>query len=584
MKKNSFYIFLSKAFAQGVFAALLLFYSSLPAFGYNNQWSLEKFDSHITVNKDASFIVNETIVADFSRESHHGIFRLIPVDYKDKYGNNVSIRVSVLSVMDGQKKAWNYETSREGEYLKVKIGDANTYLYQPTTFIITYKVERALLFFDDHDELYWNVTGNGWDVSIKNVTAEVQLPSEIKESGAICYTGIFGSSDKNCHFEIQKNTVQFSSDTLGPNEGLTIAVRFPKDIIVKPPFIQAILWFLLDNWGYFIPFLVFGFLLYRWRIRGRDPEASRMTIMPHYTPPDNLSPTEIGTIIDEKVDIHDITASIIDLAVRGYLKITEKKEKKFLFETTTYTLTKLKDFEIDMQLKEFERIVLKGIFANKDSCDLNDLKNRFYTKIPTIQRSVYSQLVDQKYFPASPDTVRSRYLQGGVMIVGLGFWGFWLMFALGLSVPIGVMISGILVVIFGQFMPARTVKGVETFYKIKGLEEYILTAEKDRLKFQEQENIFEKLLPYAMCLGIAEKWTKAFDGIITRAPSWFESNDPSFMNTFSTYYFMGHLNGLSTTMASSMQSAPRTSSVGGSGFSGGGFSGGGFGGGGGGAW
>ena len=150
------------------------------------------------------------------------------------------------------------------------------------------------------------------------------------------------------------------------------------------------------------------------------------------------------------------------------------------------------------------------------------------------------------------------------------------------SVFAGVVISAILIMIFGRYMPAKTKKGAETYIKILGLKEYINTAEKDRLKFQEKENIFEKLLPYAMTLGIADKWTKAFEGIYKTPPSWYQSNNPNFLNNFSTLYFFNSLNGLSSSMESAFQSSPRSS---GSGFSsGGGFSGGGGGGGGGSGW
>ena len=137
-------------------------------------------------------------------------------------------------------------------------------------------------------------------------------------------------------------------------------------------------------------------------------------------------------------------------------------------------------------------------------------------------------------------------------------------------------------------MPAKTKKGAEAKWQVLGLEEFIRTAETDRIKFQEKENIFQKLLPYAMALGLAEKWTTAFKDIIKTPPNWYQSSDPNFMNGFNTMYLYHSLNSMTTTANTVMTSSPRSSSSGSwsgsSGFGGGGFSGGGFGGGGGGSW
>ncbi|MBU0668276.1 DUF2207 domain-containing protein, partial [Patescibacteria group bacterium] len=307
-----------------------------------------------------------------------------------------------------------------------------------------------------------------------------------------------------------------------------------------------------------------------------------------YEAPKGLSPAEAGTIIDEKVDMRDISSTIIDMAVRGYIKIIETKKKKFLGNDIYYEFEKLKDFTDDPSLHDHEKKTLKAIFGESNKKTLNDLKNKFYRDLPEIRKAIYGQMVTDKYFPLSPDTVRNSYLTTGILLL------FFPIFILGffidtgfVAIPLASMASGAIILAFSKFMPAKTAKGVEMYFSVLGLEEFISTAEADRIKFQEKENIFMKLLPYAMALNIADKWSKAFEGL-NKVPDWYQSSDPDFSANFSAYYFINRLNSMSQQMNTVFTSAPRSRSShgswsGGSGFSGG-FSGGGFGGGGGGSW
>jgi len=560
--------------------------------GYS--WDISSFDTAIAVNKDSSITVSEKIVADFTHDEHHGIYRYIPISYRDRFGNELNLRVNVLSVKDEKGTPWTYTQSIEGNDLYLQIGDADVYLNTLSTFIITYQVDRAVTYFSDHDELYWNATGTEWGVPMQKVTASVTIPGSASDSDlkATCYTGGYGSEEQNCTSGIKNGSFTFTatpsaegSPALGSMEGLTVVVGFPPGIVDRPSFIQQAIWFLADNWGYLLPFITFGIMFWLWKTRGRDPAISRTAIMPIYRPPNGLTPTEIGTIIDESVDIRDISSAIIDLAVRGYIKIKEIKEKSWIFESSDYEFEMVKDIQSDPKLKEHEKKIGDAIFGSNNTQKLSNLKDKFYKDIPDIKTTVYDNLVHDGYFPTNPEKVRNVYYSIGIAITMLSFF---LMGALvmtfGISAGLGIIGSGIIIIIFAGRMPAKTKKGVETFYLIKGLEEYINTAEKDRIKFQEKENIFELLLPYAMCLNLADKWTKAFEGIYKTPPSWYSSNDPNWVNSFTTIALLNRLNTVNNSMQSTFTSSPRSASGGGSGFGGGGFSGGGFGGGGGGAW
>lgn len=577
----------------GAIASAFLLFAPHKANAYGYDWDITSFGTDITVREDSSLLVKETIVADFSREAHHGIFRTVPVVYGDATYHTLKLRYNVVSVKDLSGNDWWYEVSREGDYFKVKAGDPDRYLNGPATFVITYEIQRAISFqFDDHDELYWNATGDEWEVDILASSAAIHLPSSIRQEDirATCFTGFYGSTASDCDYSIEGSTITYeTSGALPPAAGLTIVAGFPKGVLQAPSFVQQMIWFFSDNWAYAIPVITFLTLLYLWYTRGKDPQTNRDTVMPHYEPPDDLTPSEVGTLIDEKVDMHDLSSTIVDMAVRGYLKIKEIKKKKFLFgEEFDYEFIKLKDFENDSALHDHEKKTMRAIFGDGESKKLSDLKNKFYKDLPDIRESIYASLVVKNIFPRSPDKVRQTYSGCGAFLLffPLFFMGGFLEFG-QVALPIALAVSGVIVLAFSRSMPVKTKKGVEEYYKVLGLEEYIDTAEADRIKFQEKENLFMKLLPYAMAFGIADRWSKAF-GDLQKTPDWYESNDPDMLNNFNAYYFINRLDSMSTRMNTVFTSAPRSSGSsgawsGGSGFSGG-SSGGGFGGGGGGSW
>lgn len=579
-------------FFSGVVASLLILLlpHKVSAFGYD--WDISSFDTDITVHEDSSLTVRETIVADFSREAHHGIYRTIPVQYRDATNHTLKLRYNVVSVQDENGNDWWYRTSREGDYLKIQTGDPDIMAREPLTFVITYEIQRAVSFqFDDHDELYWNATGDEWEVDILQASASIHLPesAETDDIRATCYTGSYGSTAQDCAESITGNSVTYTSNNpLPPYSGLTIVAGFPKGVIQQPSFAQQTIWFLSDNWPYMLPVLTFLILLYLWQTRGRDPQTNRDTVMPHYEAPKGISPAEAGTLIDETVDMHDISSTIVDMAVRGYIKIKEIKKKKILWgEEFDYEFIKLKPFDNAPELHSHEKKTLSAVFDNNESRKLSDLKNKFYKDLPGIKDSIYDHLVSERYFPRSPEKVRAIYYGTGMFMIFAPLFTFGIFIEGLISLPISIAISGVIVLIFAGKMPAKTKKGVEMYYTILGLEEFIDTAEADRIKWQEKENIFMKLLPYAMAFHIADKWSKAFEGL-NKVPNWYESNDPNFVNNFNTFYFVNRLSSMQSTMATTMRSAPRSSGSsgswsGGSGFSGG-SSGGGFGGGGGGSW
>lgn len=565
--------------------------SSAPTQSEFSDWGISQFNSDLNIQPDSKIDVTETITADFTNAfSKHGLLRYIPVSYQDRNYQRMNIRFTLVSVTDEKGTPYEVATTPDGDNIDLKIGSADVEVTgQIKTYVIKYQLQRGINTFPDHDELFWNSTGNGWEVPISHSITTITIPNGANKEAlkAICYTGSGYSTAQDCDSEIvDSHTFRFTTKhALGPEQGISVAASFPKGLVTFPNPSIYILWFIEDNWGYLIPLLVLLYCFYSWNKNGRDPKATHPTIMPEYEAPDGLSPAEIGTLLDDKVDTQDITSGIIDLATRGYLKIIEKKEKKFLGEKVTYTLERNTKMT-DKDLKPFEQKIYQALFeGDADSVELDDLKYKFYSSIPDIQTSIYEKLVTDKYYASNPDKVRQKYLGIGSFI--LFFTIFFLPVFLidwNLSVFIGLALCGIIIIVFSFIMPKKTQKGVDTYIHILGLEEFIKTAEKDRLKFYEKENIFEKILPYAIALGIADKWAKACEGLMVTAPSWYSSSDPNMMTHFNTYYFLNSLNSFNGSLSTNLTSSPRSSSSGGgSGFSGG-FSGGGFGGGGGGSW
>jgi uncharacterized membrane protein len=541
---------------------------------------IKSFTSDITLHTDSSYVVQETIIYDFETNKHRGIYRDIPYQYKRPEGN-FNVRISIQNVQDENGIPYPYTLSHEGKNLRITVGDPDKTVMGIHTYRITYSVLRGILNFKDHDELYWNVTGNEWTVPIQMVKSIVHLPA-----GAVsdtlqtaCFTGAYGSTEKNCALKTDISSVTFTTTkSLGVREGLTIVLGLPKGIFIEPTLWQQILWFVQDNWVVFVPFIVFFILLYRWFKYGRDPETGKH-IAPMYDAPKGMTPAEVGVLVDEKADPRDISGALIQLAVKGYLKIKEVETKVLFFKHKDYEFTKLK--EADDALKEYEKMLLNGIFDSGDTKNLSALKDSFYKTLKDIKKELYTLVTKDGYFPSNPETVRSIYY-------GIGFFCilavFFLESFMGFAAIISIIICGILIIIFSSLMPRKTAKGMDAYIEILGFKLYLSRAEKKQIDFfnapEKKPEVFEKFLPYAMALGVETAWAKEFEDIYKNPPDWYEARD---MHTFNSLLFINTLNSFTTTAASTMASTPSSAGSGGSGFSGGG-SGGGFGGGGGGSW
>lgn len=566
---------------------------------------INNFNANITIQKDGSVLIAENIVYNFGSNQKHGIFREIPLTAVN--GPQLNIDVSGVSNETGQ--SYQYTTSITNNVLQIKVGDPNAFVTGVKTYIIHYRVDNAIRTFNDHDELYWNVTGNQWPVAIQNVSALVSLPdSSMPDVKMDCFTGPQGSVQKNCSYGRSGANVDFSiTQALHINDGLTIVLGMPLGYIQNtyvPPqrssssnnisifddkFLLIYVLFLLAI------FILPVVRLFRQRsaVSKSKPaipsELKGQPVVVEYNPPDNLPPIEIGALLDRRVDISDVSSVIMDLAVRGYLKIKYTVQQiKFWPDKKDFELIKLKD-GADL-VHPADKIIFELLFSGRESIKLSDLKKQkttFQSDIKKIQEDTEQRLRDGGYFDQAAAAKSKKleiYFFITLVVLFIGIFVSKFLPSESEFICVALLVGAIISysVTMKKWAHKLTLQGVAALGKILGFREFLQLTEKDKLRLlnapELRPEMFEKFLPYAMVLGVEDKWAQKFEGIYNTVPNWYE--DPTAANFSSRalahnlILFNGSFNRVFNI----------TSSKSSSGFGGGGFSGGGSGGGGGGSW
>jgi uncharacterized membrane protein YgcG len=557
---------------------------------------MDRFNADIAINEDASVDVTEKIDMDFQGEERHGIKRAIPVRYKRR-GMPFSIVFKLQSVKDGANNPLHYVVSEDGADVDIKIGDPDKLATGKQTYVISYRLERAINFISEYPEFYWNATGDEWHFPIRKATVSVKLPKDV-DPGEVLLGGYEGprGSTKPAHNSKWKDHLQFQADSLPPGQNLTIAVKMPIGSIVRPTQMDELLYWIRDWWpAVAIPGVAFAGLYWLWSTTGRDEDGDKPVAV-DWNPPKELTPAEVGTLVDEHCDLHDVTSTMVDLAVRGHLKIKELPASAFLFMSSKdYEFTKTDPPTNDTELIAHEIRFLAAMFSSQEAgtvCNLSQLKGSFFPYLSTIKESIYEELLNKKLFRTNPETTRGMYLGYAVVcfIAGVA--------TLFHSIPAGcgTIVASLLIACFAPAMPARTAKGSELTRQTLGFQRFVKMAEKDRIRVlaAEDPTIFGRLLPYAMVLGAADQWAEAFKDIAIEPPNWYYSD--SYNGDWSTAMFVNDLGYSLSSFGHAITVPPAGYSGtglsggssawdGGSAFSDmGGFSGGGFGGGGGSSW
>jgi uncharacterized membrane protein YgcG len=534
------------------------------------------FRSDVRIAADSTLTVTESIVVQAEgRQIRHGIYRDFPTVYTDRLGQRVRVGFDVVSVrLDGGPVSWVTQPLANG--VRVRIGDPHALVAQGVhEYALTYRVTREIGFFADHDELYWNVTGNGWAFPIERASADVSLPSPVPADRltAEAYTGPFGARGRDYRMELRAGGAHYESTrAFAPGEGLTIVLGFPKGVVAPPGARERAAWWLADNRAAVVglagALVLFAFLYWRWRRVGRDPRAGPK--FPRYEPPPRLGPAAVRFVDRMDYDDRCMAAALLGLGQRGYLKISESGRQ--------YTVERSgKDVEWLPAERRFATMLLAG--------GRPVTLERKYD--PAVQAARDALRADLEIEYGKKLFSRNR----GSLTLGVAFAVLTVAAAIALEAQVELLFLLVAVMVaqlalFGYLLPAYSVAGRRVQDHIEGLRYYLGVAEKDdlaRLKAPEQTpQEFAKFLPYALALGVEKTWADRFAAVLGVA---------AVSAAVADYYvsehgvggdigsFAGSLGALGGTV-SAASSAPGSASGGG----GGGSSGGGGGGGGGGGW
>jgi len=594
---------------------------------------IEEFKSNITVNQDTSLTVKETIIVNFLVPKH-GIFRLIPIVYSDGI-KTIRAKFTLLSVTDNNNKPYPYTTERYFQSIKIKIGDPQRTIKGLHTYVIKYKISDVLRRYQEYDEVYWNVVGSEWDTTIKQASAEIYSPFAPIEKTK-CFAGPRGTRSQNCQAEAKNNSSAIfrSSIPLGYKKDFTIVVALNQNNQLQfPSLSERIAKLIWDNWAYllaFLPLIIMGSVWYK---RGRDlqfvanqifyrpknqksklvPLLSRPHLPSVYAPIQGLTPAEVGTIIDERVDLQDVIAEIIELARLGHFEIRKIEEKKLFRKKTDYFF--IKKLKGGQKLKEHQKYLLEKLFnhplkvseikkiasnlsgkqktilMNKGAATaivrLSDLRTKFYQYLDPFKEKLYQGLIKQKIFEGNPERIRRKWWMIFIVLESIClFTTFSFAKQTGTLLPLLVNLITLLPAYFlTRKMPRRLPWGYSLYRQIVGLHWYLQKG-KWREEIAEKHLFLEEILPLAICLGVVKKLARQM-AILGLPP-------PTYLQGFDNQHFYHEINLFSQKSAGAFLAVPsgqwsgKSTWSGSSGFSsrssGGGSAGGGFGGGGGGSW
>lgn len=523
------------------------------------------------VFEDGYFDIYESIEIEFS-EPRHGIYRKIPTQYVVN-GQKTKIDISDIQVQNDK-----YRVQHSGGNTTIRIGDADAYVEGEKTYQINYRVYDAFIFDSTGTEFYWNFIGTEWDVPIEQVQIELQVPPNADDylEDFKVFAGIAGSvSQGKIMSSLDINAINITTTTtLNPNEGVTLAVKFPPGAIHKYEKPKVV-----DQF-YAIPAVLLALLLGFWSSRGRQQKVHLDEVVT--SPPEDLFASEVGALVDDRINDRDIIALIPEWGARGYIRV-KSVEKEYGHKSDDLYIEKLT--ELPAEYPAYQHTFFDGLFSEGDFAFLSDFKYKFTTIWQNIRKDLRevtkrSDLYDMSYYGV--------FHKGGMialfvvcLIIGLVLMAAFSLFLTGvLTILLGV---GALIIHFTT--PRKTSEGALLQARLKSFQRFLKKMpSKEVQKLAEKDpEYFEKTLPYAVAFGYDKTYTRQFSEYREHSPSWFynehryETGKRTTMRHFSDALVFSSVTSAFTTV----KPAPTSTS---SGSSGGGFSGGGFGGGGGGSW
>lgn len=563
---------LSIIFSLIVSAAILLS-ANVCAFA-NSEYYINSYQVDMIVNEDNSINVTEHISAHFNVEKH-GIYRYIPIKNHivRADGSELNQRAKIRHLKVNEE----YSTSTEDGNYVIQIGDEDITHTGDVDYTISYVYEIERDMNEGFDELYFNIIGNGWDTSSKQVSFSITMPKEFDKSKLGFSKGKYGTvgNDSNVKYNVDGNKITGEViGTLYPNEALTVRQELEDG------------YFTFDYSKYYfklatmiaVPLLAFIIAFALWYKFGRDKKI--LDVVEFY-PPENMNSAEVAMWNKGLISDTDTIGIMLELANEGYISIVEDSPQGKYKKNIKYKIRKERSEYTgdDKQKRAFFNGLFKG---KKTSVTIDELENKFYETTHSITSEI--NLMRNKVF--SSKSLMLRVVGWGLSILSGVLSVVFCANLLGGSEKYICCIIGVLIAvvafILSCFIRKRTDDGYKYRQHINGFKLFLETAEKQRLEALVEENptYFYNILPFAYVLGVSDKWIKNFEGIAMEPPRWYYGYE---YNPMTMYFFMHHA---MPQAASKMISAPQSSSSGGGSFGGGGggFAGGGFGGGGGGSW
>ncbi|MFM9984713.1 MAG: DUF2207 domain-containing protein [Flavobacteriales bacterium] len=540
-----------------------------------------------------TYVMDRAVFREVNNEIKHGLRREIPTAYYSEEGFVANAPIEIKEIkLDGAEVPFFTEKATNG--IVLYIGDKYENLsFGEHVYEISYEAQRQVVFMEDHDEIYVNVTGNGWTLEMDRVTCDIE-PGPAQPIGDMCYTGKFGSRLRECSSWITKDDiVHFATNGgLETSEGLTISVQWPKGSIDSPARIQKWWSFIRDNWGISLLGILFLFLgIYNtlaWFRMGRD--AKRGVVFPQFDPPTGMSPAAIGFVADQKFSSRLAAAELTHLAVKKVILLDQSE--------TRFEITRVgEEWPTDMPEllgNRLEALNGKRIVHGEYSEELHNYYN-------ALEHHVQAEYQEDSSHRKSESKALFRKNSGqwifGLVLISLAVIGAGIFCA---THPTKVIILSCVIIlamlIIGQIIFARIIAAYNTYGRkimdhIEGFKMYLIAAEERVLNAMtipaKTPELFEKYLPYAMALNCENEWADQFNDVFKSTLDKPEESG-SYHQSFGSRYFHHRSSfNISTSLTRTISSAnilPSSSSSGGSSFGGGGFSGGGSMGGGGGGW
>lgn len=554
---------------------------------------ISSFHSDIIIYTDATLSVKEAIqVVSEGRTIQHGIIREFPTNYRDRLGTQYQVRLRIKRILlDHNEVPFRLVDADNGKL--VYIGDKNIYLPPGRySFVIEYETNRQVGFFEEFDELYWNVTGNGWRLPIEYASATVHLPEGVptEQIHIEGYTGYQGSKEQRYTASVTDTIASIqTTKPLAQKQGLTVVVTWPKGFVLRPTLWQELKWFFGDNKHIFIALFgllcVLLFSLMVW-IQFRSSQELG-TIIPLFYPPKDISPGSMRYFINRGYDAKVLAADLVNMAVQGFITIHSEPD---MFWSRTYTLKKKA-----VPQGPFEGIyrgIDRDLFGSGDSIKLSE-KNREQIARAIDMLSEEYRGQNRSYFQiplwylSRVGLIDTIFWVAILLLGGLGVLGGFETIVAFIGFSIG---SGIILFLFVWLMLGYKPTGIMLKREIEGFKLFLTTTEEERLKIigtppTRTPELYETYLPYAIALGVEKQWSRQFAPLFEKMAQ--EGHPYTMMwisgglfDSFNTSSFASSLSsGIGSAISSSSTPPGRTS-----GSSGRGSSGGGGGGGGGGGW